>query len=445
MATASIGGLASGLDTATIIEQLMSLEAIPQTKLKTQVSTEESKVSSLQKLNTALTTLASTAKSLAEASSTSGTWGSIKATSSEAKISATAGATAAAGTLSVTVDTLATSASGTLSGVALTPGATFALTQHDGSPFLDAEGDPITITLDADPTYGELAAAINATSATTKLQAVVVHGTGGDVLQVRSTATGAASNFSITDGATTLAGAGGADGQITVNGVVITGTSNTYAEVVDGVTLTVAAGTTAGTTSTITLARDAAGRSSAVQGLVDAVNSVLSMIDTQSASGAGGATAGLLAGDAAVRNARQSLVTSIWPSDDTSLASYGIELDRNGKYTFDAAKFAAAYAAAPAAVTAAITGASGLAQRVEDAAVGASDKYDGYLTTAISGRTTTIQRLNDNIDRWDDRLELRRTTLERQYTALETALSALNAQSSWLTSQLASLTSSSSE
>ena len=35
MATSSISGLASGLDTASIIAQLMQLEAIPQTRLKT--------------------------------------------------------------------------------------------------------------------------------------------------------------------------------------------------------------------------------------------------------------------------------------------------------------------------------------------------------------------------------------------------------------------------
>ena len=38
MANTSIGGLVSGLDTATIISQLMQLEAQPQTRLKTKVT-----------------------------------------------------------------------------------------------------------------------------------------------------------------------------------------------------------------------------------------------------------------------------------------------------------------------------------------------------------------------------------------------------------------------
>lgn len=443
MATASIGGLASGLDTATIIEQLMALEALPQTKLKTQVSNEESKVASLQKLNTALATLASSAKSLAEADRTSGTWGTLTTTSSTTAVSATAGTAAAAGTLTVTVDAVATAAVGRLSGTALTPGATFTINQHDGTPFLDADGQPVTVTLDGDPTYSELATAINATGSTTGLQAVVVHGSAGDVLQVRSTETGAESDFSITDGTTTLAGSGGTDARITVDGVAITSASNTFRGVVDGVDVTIAPGTAAGTEATVTMARDAASRSSAVQGLVDAVNSVLTMLGTQTSSGSGGAGAGLLAGDSAARQVGQSLVNAIWPGGNASLAAYGVELDRYGKYTFDSEKFAAAYAADPDAVTAAFVGETGLAQRIEDAAVGASDRFDGYITSAISGRNATIDRLNDNIERWDDRLALRRTTLERTYTALETALSSLNAQSSWLTSQLASLSSSS--
>lgn len=444
MGSASIGGLASGLDTASIIEQFMALEAVPQTKLKTQVTTEQSKISALQKLNTALATLASSAKSLADASKDSGTWGTLKATSSAAGVTVSAGSTAQPGSLDVTVDAIATSASGSLSGTALTPGATFALTQHDGSPFTDGDGNPITITLDADPTYSELATAINATSARTGLQAVVVHGTGGDVLQVRSSATGLDSNFGISDGTTSIAGTGGANGQITVNGVTITSSKNTYNNVVDGVSLTVAANTAPATTSTVTLERDASSRSAAVQGLVDAVNSVLTMIGTQSATNPSKPSAGgVLAGDAAARQAGQALTTSIWPADGTSLAQFGIELDRTGKFTFNATKFADAYQADPDAVTAAIVGPDGLAKRVENVANAASDKYDGYITAGINGRNSTIDRLNKDIDSWDDRLAIRRTSLERQYTALETALASLQAQSSWLSGQLSSLNASS--
>jgi flagellar hook-associated protein 2 len=120
---------------------------------------------------------------------------------------------------------------------------------------------------------------------------------------------------------------------------------------------------------------------------------------------------------------------------------------------FDEAAFDQAYAADPAATAAAFTIApttgpttaeNGWAARVAAVAKAASDSDDGTITTAINGRNTTIDRLQDSIDDWDLRLDLRRTTLSRQFTALETALSTLKSQGDWLAGQLASLSSGSS-
>ena len=61
MASASVSGLVSGLDTATIISQLMQVEAAPQTLLKTKLSSEQTTIANLQSLNAkfaALTTRA---------------------------------------------------------------------------------------------------------------------------------------------------------------------------------------------------------------------------------------------------------------------------------------------------------------------------------------------------------------------------------------------------
>ena len=63
---ASISGLASGLDTATIIDQLMQLEAAPQDRLKSRVSSEKLVLSSLQALNKTTATLATKAEALAK-------------------------------------------------------------------------------------------------------------------------------------------------------------------------------------------------------------------------------------------------------------------------------------------------------------------------------------------------------------------------------------------
>lgn len=150
----------------------------------------------------------------------------------------------------------------------------------------------------------------------------------------------------------------------------------------------------------------------------------------------------MLAGDSTLRRVAGALQDTIYPDDGTSMAKFGVEVDRYGKLTFNAERFTAAYEADPTAVAAAFTGADGFAGRINGVADAASDKFEGSVTNAITSHSTTITRLNENIERWDTRLELRRAALERQYTALETALSHLQSQSSWLSSQLASLSAS---
>jgi flagellar hook-associated protein 2 len=68
-----------------------------------------------------------------------------------------------------------------------------------------------------------------------------------------------------------------------------------------------------------------------------------------------------------------------------------------------------------------------------------SDKYDGLLTSRISGQEREVTALGEQIERWDVRLAQRKATLERTYARLETQLAQLQSQSQYLTSQLASL------
>ena len=60
----SLSGLASGLDTNTIISQLMQLERIPYQKLEQKQSTLSSKQSIFRSINTKLNTLRTAAEDL---------------------------------------------------------------------------------------------------------------------------------------------------------------------------------------------------------------------------------------------------------------------------------------------------------------------------------------------------------------------------------------------
>lgn len=442
----SISGLASGMDTATIINQLMQLEAAPQNRLKTRVSDEKLVVTSLQALNKSTASLATKAEALAKDSA----WTPISATSSNTAIGVTATGSASPRSFTVTVTGLAaTHQLGFANAAGLSDVVTGASTQVKLDRF---DGSPITLET-GNGTLQGLVDAINKPANNTGLTATVVKQTNGSYrLLVESTKTGAAEDFDLTalDGSPLLGGAtvrAGSDAKIDLGaGVVATSATNTFTDVVPGVTVTLGAAATVGSVSSIGITRDVNGMSAKVKDLVDSLNSLVADIDLKSAAGNKGTNtnAGPLAGDSGARSLRTALLDAIRTDSGTvSLAGYGIQVTRTGRLELDEAKFKAAYAADPTGTAEMFsTSGDGFAARVAAVAKGASDPDDGTITAAITGRQSGIGRMEDAVDEWDRRLQLRRTALERQFTALETALSQMSSQSNWLAGQLSKLPSS---
>ena len=444
MATSSISGLASGLDTASIIDQLMQLEALPQSRLRSQQTAEKSVLTALRALNTDTALLASKAGTLAKAA----TWQTLKATVTGTGVTATASAAASATSFSFTIDRLAaTHQLGFTNGAALTDvvvsGASVTITGSDNVPHSISTGGG---------TLSELVAAINGSTSTTGVKATAVKVADGSYrLLAESSTTGAATSFTLTnaDGSALLGGAAvraGADAQISLGlGITATSTTNTFAELVPGVTVTLGATATLGSTATVAVAQDTSTIKSSVSSFVDQLNNLLTSIDTQSATKTSTTAAGVLAGDSTARSLRSALLNTVFGTDTTtSMSSLGIQTDRYGKLVFNAETFDKAYAADPAAVaaqftTGATTATDGWAARVATVAKRPSHPTTATIAAAIYGRTTTIDRLTKSIADWDDRLEIRRTSLQRTYTALETALSKLQSQGNWLAGQIASL------
>ena len=438
MATASVSGLVSGLDTATIIDQLMQLEAVPQNKLKSNLSVEQTNLKYLQAINAKVAALTTQAQALATPSG----WGALTATSSNAAVTVSTTTGTASGTFTFSVGqtavahrlTFASTAAGT--DTVVSGGTTVKLTENG-----------VTQTLDTgDGTLDGLVKALNGAGTGVSAAAVRLDN-GTSRLVVTATQTGAASSFTLTnaDGTDLLGGAAvtaGQDASITLGADTIHSATNTFAGVIPGVDITVSAAAV-GTSADVTVAQDTSSVTGAVKSLVDAVNATLAQIDSLTAYNTTTKTAGPLAGDSGVRALRDQLLNSIYPADGTSIADIGIQTDRYGKLVFDQATFTAAYAADPAKVAAKFTSGTtdGFAARVATAADAASNKYTGTITAAVTGRGTTISRIQSSIDDWDLRLELRRSSLQRQFTALETAMSQMNSQSNWLAGQIKSLSS----
>ena len=440
--TSSVSGLVSGLDTSSIITQLMQVEAQTQTNLKSRLSTEQTTLKTLQDVNSAFASLATTFGDLA--SLTNNAWNPVTVTSSSDQVSATASATTQAGSVTFTVGQVATAHQLTFTGTAqptdvVTSGSTSVrLTASDGS-YQDLET--------GDGTMQGLVNALNASGTGVKATTVRLDD-GSYRLQVTATSTGQASSFTLTntDGTDLLGGATvvtGQDAAITIGPDTVHSATNTFTNLTDGLTITLGKGAAPGTVVTLDAAQDTASMTDKVKAAVDQVNSLLDKIDAATAYDSSTRTSGPLGGDATVKQLRDALVNAVLPTSGGTLAGVGIQLDRYGKLVFDADTFSSAYAADPQGVAAQFTGAGGFAGRMQAAAKSASDPATGMLVSEIQGTNSEISQLQNSIADWDSRLAVKKDALTRQFTAMETALSKLNSQSQWLSGQLAQLPSSS--
>jgi flagellar hook-associated protein 2 len=268
-------------------------------------------------------------------------------------------------------------------------------------------------------------------------------------LQLTSNASGEAGSFTVaapTVGVTQITEA--EDAQIklwadTGAEQSITSSTNNFENLIPGVNVKVSAAST--DPVTLTVARDVDGASKVASAFVTAINETFAIISTKSVvttttgpDGKPKINGGPFTGDGTVRRINQSLMNAAsQPVDGRSPSEIGISVTKTGVLEFNAEKFSAAMAEDPARVASVM---QQLAARVEAAATEVSDKYDGLITTKITGQESLVKNMSTQISEWDDRLTARRATLERTFVAMEVRLSSINSQSAWLTTQLSSLT-----
>jgi flagellar hook-associated protein 2 len=429
---ASVDGLVTGLDTTSIISQLMQIEAQPQTRLKTKVSEHQQVQSAYQQLNARMLAVQTAAETLTKAT----TWQAIKATSDNAAATVSASTAAATGSVTFNVDRLAAAhvvtskvpASGSLT---------------TGSLSLTIGGTTTPLTVKADTAQG-VADAVN--SAKLGVQATVLNTADGQVLQFASTTTGAAQEFSLTgltEATSVLSQA--TDAQISVGtagtgGYTMTSKDNTFTGLLPGVTIRA---TAVANKVTVATTADADAIANAMSSLVSAINTGVGQVDSLTAYNVTTKTGAVLSGDGLARDMRSQLQSGISKgvTDYGSLSALGVKLDRSGTLSFDKAKFLAAYQADPAKVQKAVQ--TEYAETYRKLGADATDATKGRITLAVQNQDTAVRRLNTEITDWDTRLAARRVAIQRQYTNLETALGRLKDQSSWLAGQLASLPTSS--
>jgi flagellar hook-associated protein 2 len=466
MSTTATTSASGGLDVPVLVSQLMMVANQPIVTLQNQVSNDQAEISAWGIVSGLVSSFQTAAQSLNSSVQ------SNSATPSDASVfSASATSTAVPGNYSLSVSQLAqaqtlvatgqtsTSAAigtvgdtltinvGSVSGATFTSSSSTSITLNSGNNSLQGISDAInaanmgvtaTIVNDGSSTPYRLVLTSNNSGASNSLQVTTTGSSALNTLLAYDPTTGGTKNMTQTVAAQ--------DANLTVNGIAITSASNTIANAVQGVTLTLNSKTT--TPVTLTVAHDTTAISTAVTNFVSAYNALSVQLASYFTYGnpVTGTAGGALAGDGTVSVMQQQLQsifdTAATPATGGTLqylAQIGVGFQSNGTLTVDSATLNSALTNNFSDVTNLLSSSTGFATTLGAWATSALSPGNGMLATATQSLKSTISTLNTSISR----LQVQNAQLQASYTTeysdLNMLLSSLNNTSSYLTSQLASL------
>ena len=457
----NVSGLVSGLDTNTLITQLLSIEARPQVRIQQRQAVEEARQTALRDVKTRLANLQTAVTALRDVA----TWGDSQSvdSSDSTKVVATRTAGAAAGAFALTITDLARADQ--------YKSATLASIASGGTLTIGVGASSIDVTVAAGASLDTVASAINGSSGTPVYASVV-----NSQLVLSSRTTGAANTIAIsgTGALTTELGftrsITASDAHYNLDGVAKTSATNTVTDALPGIQLVLKAATTSAVTVSVGAPTpNTATIQAKIQAFVDQYNSTIDFIRSKttekkvpSPQNATDRAKGVLANDPALTSLLTSMrgaVSDIFsgrPAATKTLAQVGLSTGTAtgtaavsqdsvaGKLTLDTAKLSTKLTESLTDVKALFTNAggvyatNGLAQRLDSlltAQVGSS----GTFTSRLASGDAIIARAKKDSAAWDLRLASKETALRRQYTAMETALSSAQSQGQWLSGQIANM------
>jgi flagellar hook-associated protein 2 len=432
MSGISLSGMASGMDTESIITQLISAEGQPRTRMALADTQAQTRQTQLRELSTKLGAVRDAAAALRSAT----TWGNTqKLTSSDpARVAVSADGTAAPGSRLLEVSKLAVSAQHAFTYTAST------------SPQSIAIGS-FTLAVDANADAATVASAINGRD-DAPVSAVVA----GGKLVLTSRTSGQNGDFSV--GATPLLAEdttyarAGVDAAYTLDGVSKTSPSNVLTNVFVGVEVTLKATTSTPVSVEVTEPGvDPDAVTAKVKAFVTAYNSAgdyirgkLNEKPVKDPTTNSDAAKGLLFGDTMLSGVLSSMRSQVGDLSDigistgaaTGSATFSADAVA-GRLTVDDTKLTAALAGDKAALR---TRFDDLGQRVSAVvAPVAGARVDERLSSVDATR----KRLAVSMAAIDVRLADKEKRMRAQFSAMESALSASQSAQAQLTAQLSRL------
>jgi flagellar hook-associated protein 2 len=475
MATLSSLGVGAGFDTESVVSKLVALEKAPARKIQSDNSKLNTKLSTWGRVQSAFSTLRDTAAALSRADF----WRATTASSSDAAaVSVTTGNNTPAGSYSIRVNALATSqfvGSGAFAGKA-SPVGEGTLRISLGTYESDG-GEPPAITFAAkaaaqaieieigpgDNTLEKIRDRIN--SANAGVTAALITDAAGTRLVMRGPS-GASNAFKVevTEGASPGlsalaydASTGGAssmtrtqsasNAQATINGLNVSSETNSFSDVLDGMSLQVSKVTASPVE--VTVAQDTAAMRKGIDDFVGAYNSLVGLIRVQTLYDEASKTAGPLQGDSTATGLlsqirRMASTSTSATSAFERLSDVGLELNKEGTLRVNSTKLQSAMGKLPELARFFSNSddgnpaANGIAQRFREIAAKVVGS-DGAISTRTDGLRATIKRNDEKISRLEDRVALIEARLRKQYTALDTNMGNLTALQSYVSQQLAQL------
>ena len=456
MATASSLGVGTGIDLQSMLTSILTAERAPITVANSKITATNAKISLYGTLKSKLDSLQSASDTLRFPSRLS----AVSATSSDSKVAvATASFNATPTSYDVNVTQLA-SAQKSFSN-SYTSGTTFST-----GPLTFTVSGTATSAIDIPDgsTLQQVGAAIN--SAKIGVTATVItSGDGSQRMILTGDKSGDGNGFSLTSSATPSGGQSSLDAfdlltpaevldgsdklqrseaqnaLMTIAGVPVSSSSNTFANSVEGLTFTASK---VGQT-TISVQNDASTVTAAVQAFVDSYNAAITVVKNNNGYDTAKKTGQAFTGDFAARSvvdtlgsARTTVPDSLSTATFKTLSELGVTIQQSGLLTLDSAKLNKALGTS-ASETVRTLNAYGEAFSVKVLEMQGSG---GVVSTRLNSLNATVQRDKEKIAALEVRVSMIERRYRAQFTALDKFMSAMQTTSSGLAQQLASLTAS---
>ena len=451
----AVGGLATGLDTQSIIEKLMDLERRPITLLQQQEDAFQVKLSAYGEVKSALSAFQSAANDLRYPSNFAV---SSSSSSNEDILTVTSSGSAVLGNHSIVVSGLAQAH--TIRSAAFTDS-----TDVVGTGTISIQvgtEDAVDVTIDSNhETLAGIAAAINSSDADVTAS-VIDDGLGNTYLTMTSKESGADNTISVNitngasgqldslyDGGSMVTTRAAANSQLTVDGIDVERSSNTISDLITGVTLNLHKADNTVPVS-VDITRDTDSIKEKISAFVDAYNKLVDEISSKQAYGGEDGSSGPLIGDSTLKSITWRLGTILGAQVEetengvSTLFEIGISIDRYGKMQMDDTEVTDAIATNISDVIAIFTAdtdtSQGIITSLSDYLDEVMNPVDGIISTKEDGLQSSIDDINDKQDTLEARISKREEILQAQFNRLELLISSYQQTSDFLTQQITSLT-----